>query len=70
VALSFRSDTLLWDIERGVAGCPALTLSVVEGASHLFEEPGTLEEALNRTVDWFKSTLQATSASSAKAGQG
>jgi putative phosphoribosyl transferase len=36
---------------------PSLTLSVVEGASHLFGEPGTLEEATQRTVDWFQSRL-------------
>jgi pimeloyl-ACP methyl ester carboxylesterase len=35
------------------------TLSVVEGAGHLFEEPGTLEQAVNRTVSWFSSYLVA-----------
>ena len=50
-------DPLLTNVRADVAGCPQLTLSVVEGASHLFEEPGTLEEALNQTVDWFRSTL-------------
>jgi dienelactone hydrolase len=48
-------DSLRFEAERGVAGNPALSLSIVEGASHLFEEPGTLEEALQRTVDWFSS---------------
>lgn len=57
-------DPLRDDVERGVQGCPDLTLSIVEGASHLFEEPGTLQEALNRTVDWFKSHLFATAGSS------
>ena len=52
-------DPLRAGAARGVAACPQLTLSVVEGASHLFEEPGTLEEALRRTVDWFASKLQA-----------
>ena len=28
-------------------------LSVVEGASHLFEEPGTLDEAADLAADWF-----------------
>jgi predicted phosphoribosyltransferase/dienelactone hydrolase len=48
-------DSLRFEAERGVAENPDLSLSVVEGASHLFEEPGTLEEALQRTVDWFSS---------------
>jgi pimeloyl-ACP methyl ester carboxylesterase len=50
-------DPLRWSVEAGVAGCPALSLSVVEGASHLFEEPGTLQEALERTVGWCRSLL-------------
>jgi predicted phosphoribosyltransferase/alpha-beta hydrolase superfamily lysophospholipase len=53
-------DPLRADVQRGVAGSPELTLSMVEGASHLFEEPGTLEEALHRTVDWFSSRFFAT----------
>ena len=48
-------DPLHRSVESGVEGCPALTLSVVEGASHLFEEPGTLHVALDRTVEWFTS---------------
>jgi len=28
-------------------------LDVIPGAAHLFEEPGTLEEAANRARDWF-----------------
>jgi putative phosphoribosyl transferase len=28
-------------------------LTVVEGATHLFEEPGTLAEAAMRARDWF-----------------
>jgi predicted phosphoribosyltransferase/pimeloyl-ACP methyl ester carboxylesterase len=50
-------DPLRFGVERGVAGCPQLTLSVVEGASHLFEEPGTLEQALERTAKWFHEKL-------------
>jgi dienelactone hydrolase len=48
-------DPLRFDAERGVAENPELSLSIVEGASHLFEESGTLEEALRLTVDWFTS---------------
>jgi predicted phosphoribosyltransferase/alpha-beta hydrolase superfamily lysophospholipase len=50
-------DPLRRQVEAGAAGQPQLALSVVEGASHLFEEPGTLEEATRRTVEWFKSHL-------------
>jgi dienelactone hydrolase len=32
--------------------CP-VELSIVEGATHLFEEPGALEEAAARARDWF-----------------
>jgi alpha-beta hydrolase superfamily lysophospholipase len=28
-------------------------LAIIPGASHLFEEPGTLEQVARRTVDWF-----------------
>jgi predicted phosphoribosyltransferase/dienelactone hydrolase len=48
-------DPLRFEAERGVTGNSDLSLSIVEGASHLFEEPGTLDEALRRTVDWFAS---------------
>ena len=46
-------DPLRSDVEWGATPCPQLTLSVVQGASHLFEEPGTLEQALRLTVGWF-----------------
>jgi predicted phosphoribosyltransferase/alpha-beta hydrolase superfamily lysophospholipase len=50
-------DPLRRQVEAGAVGRPQLTLSLVEGASHLFEEPGALEEATQRTVEWFKSEL-------------
>jgi len=53
------ADALRFDAERGVAGNPELSLSIVQGAGHLFEEPGTLEKALQRTVVWFSSQLHA-----------
>jgi pimeloyl-ACP methyl ester carboxylesterase len=34
-------------------------IAKIEGASHLFEEPGTLERALEETVNWFRETLGA-----------
>jgi dienelactone hydrolase len=33
-------------------------LQVIPGATHLFEEPGTLEQAANAAADWFTSWLQ------------
>jgi dienelactone hydrolase len=40
--------------ERTMSRLPGVKeLVVVEGASHLFEEPGTLEEVAERSVDWF-----------------
>jgi putative phosphoribosyl transferase len=35
-------------------------LSVVPGATHLFEEPGALEQAAALAVDWFTRHLAAT----------
>jgi putative phosphoribosyl transferase len=32
-------------------------LEIVEGASHLFEEPGTLEEVARLARDWFHAYL-------------
>ena len=39
-------------------------LSVVEGASHLFEEPGTLEEVADLAADWFALHLPGTTITS------
>jgi putative phosphoribosyl transferase len=33
--------------------CPEKELVVIPGASHLFEEPGTLERAADAAADWF-----------------
>jgi dipeptidyl aminopeptidase/acylaminoacyl peptidase len=33
-------------------------LAVVPGASHLFEEPGTLEAAADLAADWFSEHLR------------
>jgi alpha-beta hydrolase superfamily lysophospholipase len=49
-------DPLLPEINTAVKTQP-VALSVVPGAGHLFEEPGTLERALDLTVDWFASHL-------------
>lgn len=41
---------------RGVMTAPT-ELRIVPGASHLFEEPGTLEEVAAQAADWFTGTL-------------
>ncbi|WP_421655045.1 hypothetical protein ACONUD_09955 [Microbulbifer harenosus] len=33
-------------------------LKIVQGATHLFEEPGTLETVVALAIDWFQQTLQ------------
>lgn len=38
-------------------------LAIVEGATHLFEEPGTLEEVARLAADWFKKYLKHTAGS-------
>jgi putative phosphoribosyl transferase len=37
---------------------PQVRVTKIAGASHLFEERGTLEEALRETVKWFADTLK------------
>ena len=34
------------------------TLEIVPGATHLFEEPGTLEQVIALAIDWFHQTLR------------
>ena len=50
-------DPLLADVKAGAERSSSAKVSVVEGAGHLFEEPGTLEEAVTRTVQWFARML-------------
>jgi putative phosphoribosyl transferase len=40
-----------WALAR--LGSPVKRLEIVPGASHLFEEPGTLEEVARLAADWF-----------------
>lgn len=51
------ADPLLARVGPAAARGRSVTLSVVTGAGHLFEEPGTLQEALDRTVAWFREHL-------------
>jgi len=61
-------DPLLADVRAGVAACPELSLTVVKGAGHLFEEPGTLDEALERSLAWFAANLLEAGPVAAKRG--
>jgi alpha/beta superfamily hydrolase len=46
--------------EQAAARLPAEhELSIIPGATHLFEEPGTLEEVARQAVAWFVRTLPA-----------
>lgn len=54
-------DTVVIDVNREAArllGGPH-QLEIVLGASHLFEEPGTLEEVARLASDWFEKHLSA-----------
>ncbi len=53
------ADYQVLELNRQAAGRMRgrVELAVVEGATHLFEEPGTLEEVMRLTRDWFVSRL-------------
>jgi len=42
---------------RKLNNCPSAELKIVPGATHLFEEPGTLEQAASLSIAWFKTHL-------------
>ena len=50
-------DPLLTRVGSAAALSEEAFLYVVQGAGHLFEEPGTLEVATDETVGWFKAQL-------------
>jgi putative phosphoribosyl transferase len=50
-------DPLLEDVRVGVSQSLFCEMAVIEGATHLFEEAGTLDEAVQKTVDWFRQRL-------------
>ncbi|MFC6287429.1 phosphoribosyltransferase family protein [Nocardioides sp. GCM10027113] len=57
-------DELVLDLNReaqALLRCPS-RLAVVPGATHLFEEPGTLSEAAGHATDWFAEHLLETPA--------
>ena len=49
--------------------CPEKKLVVIPGATHLFEEPGTLEEVAHIAAGWFTQYLPTASRARASAGQ-
>jgi len=44
-------------------------LKIVPGATHLFEEPGALEQVARMAAEWFKEHLQAQPRASAASGR-
>jgi predicted phosphoribosyltransferase/alpha/beta superfamily hydrolase len=50
-------DPLLPQVRAICAPVPLVTLTVVPGAGHLFEEPGTLEDAVELSVSWLRDRL-------------
>ncbi|HEV8564777.1 MAG TPA: dienelactone hydrolase family protein [Actinomycetota bacterium] len=54
-------DEAVIDMNRRAAGLMRceVELSIVPGATHLFEEPGALEEVARRAIDWFTRHLRA-----------
>jgi pimeloyl-ACP methyl ester carboxylesterase len=54
------ADTLVLELNRRALqklGSQIKELAVVPGATHLFEEPGALEEVTRLAVDWFRRYL-------------
>ena len=56
---AFRRDPVVLEInQQAFTKIPAEThLAIVPGASHLFEEPGALEQVANLARDWFAEHL-------------
>ncbi|MGH2735518.1 MAG: alpha/beta fold hydrolase, partial [Actinomycetota bacterium] len=54
------SDTQVLELNRSALGSLKCErrLEIVEGATHLFEEPGALEEVAGLSADWFARFMQ------------
>lgn len=54
-------DDVVIDLNRAAYACMHCTkeLSIVPGATHLFEEPGTLEQVAHQAAAWFSRYLKA-----------
>ncbi len=53
-------DTQVIELNRvafAALGSPVKRLEIVPGATHLFEEPGTLDEVVRLTIGWFEAHL-------------
>ncbi len=57
LAVIGSEDPLLPRVRAAAGQSEAVTLCIVQGAGHLFEEPGTLQVALEKTVRWFQARL-------------
>lgn len=55
-------DAQVLELNRYAASCmwAPLQLEIVAGASHLFEEPGALDQVAQRALDWFDKYLPST----------
>ena len=55
----FLTDEEVIELNRDAAARMSAEnrLEIVRGATHLFEEPGTLEEVARLTADWFRRKL-------------
>ncbi|WP_308364497.1 MULTISPECIES: alpha/beta family hydrolase [unclassified Microbulbifer] len=53
-------DLQVIELNRDAAACMTNEphLEIVRGATHLFEEPGTLEEVIRLAIDWFQHYLR------------
>jgi len=51
-------DPLLPNVEMAAAGCPSARIAVIPQAGHLFEEPGALDDVLNRTLAFLQSAVR------------
>lgn len=57
-----ENDTLVIDMNRDALeqiGCRESKMVIIPGATHLFEEPGALEEVAHVAADWFHEHLGA-----------
>jgi alpha-beta hydrolase superfamily lysophospholipase len=57
LAVIGSADPLLPGVRAAAGQSEAVTLCIIQGAGHLFEEPGTLQVALEKTVLWFQAQL-------------
>ncbi|HVP05726.1 MAG TPA: alpha/beta fold hydrolase [Dehalococcoidia bacterium] len=58
LVIAGEDDPLLFQIREAVGTSESTTLSTVASAGHLFEEPGTLEQAVRLAVEWFDARLR------------